>query len=52
MSLVECYTVSLGEWGEWFLTFQQIISPSSSGSGSLRRNVFQHDPEDEATLIV
>jgi len=21
MSLVECYAVSLGEWGEWFLMF-------------------------------
>ena len=42
----------LGEWGEWFLTFHQIVSPTSSGSGSPRRNVLQHDPEDEATLIL
>ena len=52
MSLVECYDVSLGEWGEWFLMFQQIVLPSSSGSGNSTRNVFQHDPEDDTTLIL
>jgi hypothetical protein len=52
MSFVECYAVSLGKWGEWFLTFHHIVSLSSSGSGSPRRNVFQHDPDDEATLIL
>jgi len=52
MSLVECYAVSLGEWGEWFLMFHQIVSPTSSGSVSPRRNVVQNDPEDEATLIL
>jgi hypothetical protein len=52
MSLVECYAVSLGEWGEWFMMFQQIVLPSLSGSGNTGRNVFQHDAEGEPTLIL